>query len=137
MMKCMVCDRDMVDTLDNCPHCQIKQLQAELDVIKEDLAIMTGNYQTHAGIAGQLRAENKSHIKTINTLIENIDDGTDEVIKQLQAKLGIINKIATKHAQATEYYEDLIENKFIKMPFLAQKLVNQMGEEILQALKEE
>ena len=51
---------------------RIKQLQAELEVVKEDLAmaIMTGNYQTHAQINSKLQAE----LEKLKEFIEETDN---------------------------------------------------------------
>ena len=44
-------------------------------------------------------------------------------------------KLCRKYAKATDYYDELIEGDFVQMPPLAQKLVNQVGQEILEELE--
>jgi len=63
-----------------------EQLQAKLD--NKDallLAYIEKSRKTEVEYL-RVKAENANHIRTINTLIENIDDGTNIVIKQLQAE---------------------------------------------------
>lgn len=50
-MKCRYCKKDFeIEPCRRCMHKIIKQLKADNEVLTEDLAIMTGNYQTHAKI---------------------------------------------------------------------------------------
>ena len=47
-------------------------------------------------------------------------------------KLKIIGK---KYSKATEFYDEFIEDDFVKMSPLTKEFVNQIGNEILQILK--
>ncbi len=53
-----------------------------------------------------------------------------------KTKLEAVRKIAEKYATATTYNNPIIvgEGVFEPMPFLVQKFVNQIGNEILEAL---
>ena len=61
--------------------------------------------------------------------------GVLEDLQQLQAQLKKVKAIGEKYSKATEYYDELAEGDFVKLPPVALKLVNQIGNEILQALK--
>lgn len=55
-------------------------------------------------------------------------------LEAAEKRIEVLKGIGQKYSKATEYHDKLMENKFIKMPFLTQKFVNQIGKEILQAL---
>ncbi len=66
--------------------------------------------------------------------------GCEEVcgtLKQLQAKLEQLKKLGEKYSVATEFYDELIEGQFVKMPPLAKKFTQQAGRKILQILSKE
>jgi hypothetical protein len=44
-------------------------------------------------------------------------------------------ELCKKYAKATEYYDKIIEDRFVKMPFLAKKLVNDTAKKILEELE--
>ena len=54
---------------------------------------------------------------------------------QQDDKIEKLRKLGKKYSKATEYYDNLIECRFVKMPAVAEKLVNQIGNEILEILK--
>lgn len=71
---------------------KIEQLQAELEVAKEDLARMTGNYQTHAQINSDLQAENTT-LREI-TRIKDPEQHFEQIIeanKYIRAELAALN----------------------------------------------
>ena len=53
-------------------------------------------------------------------------------------RLGLIIEdlriIGIEYAKATEYYDEIIERRFVEMPTMTKKICNQVGKEILQAL---
>ena len=51
------------------------------------------------------------------------------------SKLDELRELGEKYSKVTEYY-DLIEGDFLLMPAITQKLVNQVGEEILKIIGE-
>ncbi len=53
----------------------------------------------------------------------------------IEKKLEKAKELCRKYATASEYYDNLIEDKFIEMPFLAKKLVNQVAQVILDELE--
>ncbi|MGR3292533.1 MAG: hypothetical protein ACUZ9M_00795 [Candidatus Scalindua sp.] len=67
--------------------------------------------------------------------LENAQGYLDEKIEQLQAKLDKLKLIGQKYNKATEFFDKLIENRFVELPMLARKFVQQIGNEILEALK--
>ena len=44
-------------------------------------------------------------------------------------------ELCRKYVKATEYYDDLIEGRFVEMPSIARKLVNQVAQEVLDELE--
>ncbi len=57
-------------------------------------------------------------------------------VKQQAEKIKRLEKIGEKYSKATEYFDEIMENRFVTMPASTQKLVNQVGKEILQVLKD-
>ena len=45
-------------------------------------------------------------------------------------------ELCHKYAKATEFYDKIITGDFVKMPVIAEKLVNQVAQEILDELEE-
>ena len=55
--------------------------------------------------------------------------------KEIERLKEAMTIIGNKYANATEYYDEIIEGLYVKMPAIAQKFVNQIGQEILQAME--
>jgi hypothetical protein len=49
-------------------------------------------------------------------------------------KLKKLKQLGEKYSKATEFFDPLIVNGFDKLPFLAKKLINQIGDEILEII---
>lgn len=60
----------------------------------------------------------------------------EDKIKKLEAQNEKLKAIGKKYSTASEWYDQFVEGNFIKMREETQKLVNQIGKEILEILKE-
>lgn len=51
--------------------------------------------------------------------------------------MGKAKELCEKYAKATEYYDEIIEHRFVEMRSITKKLVNQIAQEILDELEGE
>ena len=70
----MVCGKDMIDTLEDCPYCQIEQLQAENDEYKTGCASLKESVREIRDERDKAEAENEK-LKKIKERLKWLLDG--------------------------------------------------------------
>lgn len=74
----------------------------------------------------------KTKLKALEEVAISRMKGEDE----LQAKLDKLKELGEKCSKATECFDKLMAGDFVELDFLAKKLVNQIGNEILEIINE-
>lgn len=120
------------------------QMELASVLLKQQLKPITENPDVQRLISQvvRLEAENDS-LKAEKGMADMgfVSEGASKKIKQLKVEneklKDILDKakvFAKKHARAIEYFDELVEGGFTKMPSVAAHLVNQIGKELLQVL---
>ncbi len=122
-----------------CLRQEIRRLQDKLKEAKEhngnQVKTINGLIESECSIAAKL-AKAREKIATYKELGQKSAKMVITIVG-LQAEVDRLKEIGEKYSKATEWYDELIKNRFVKMSFPTQKLVNQIGKEILEALSPE
>lgn len=70
-------------------------------------------------------------------LFERLKQYLDNYIEEKLKNVEKAKELCRKYAKATEFWDEFVQHRFVKMPLIAKGFVNQIGQEILDILEKE